>query len=1118
MVNKTILISVTVIVMLALSAAGAWADEHADTTTSGSDVKWSQPPDMKYGVNIQSTEEEPIVADDWKCEDPRPVTDVHFWGSYIGWAVDSKKPRSRPPSVEGFVIRIYKDVPAGVDQRYIPGELLYEEKVREFEEKYVAAILRPDGTYEHKFYYSMDLPGPFKQTEGTIYWISIAAIMPDKYEYPWGWETSTRHWNNNACQHWFYNNYWEEILPSQLPSWYQEQYDAVDMAFELTVRSESPPIKWQQRPDMMQGINVISLVDGYDDDDPKSPTVADDWLCLDGRPVTDLHFWGSYPGWYPDKVPRDPDTPPGIKEFRIRIYSDVPAVVGRDEFSHPGKLLYEGWVDDFTETYVDSILLPWEQYEHKYRYDLDLPKPFSQERDTIYWLSIAAVTLNHTYPWGWGSSMDRWNDFAVQGWYGDPDNSKWDLIHNPWTERHIDMAFELTTGDGPIKWLQFPDMANGVNILSLPEDPVVADDWLCTDGKPITEVHFWGSYLSREKEVHWEQKNPGPPEKPLSQPPGVSEFKFSFHKDIPAGTDPDMPWSHPGVLLREVWMAPDEVKERYWDSIPHTGVDGTIWWEHKFYYVACLKEPFKQEKGTIYWLDIGAKPVEDEWYWGWETSVRHWNDNAVRGWEGGNWWECLGAATIDFEDLTLGTEYNVGTTFTTSGVPITVKQFQWSSGTWTSDGHTRVVNGGHAGGSGNEMNVNNVNLDFGFGAHVNGLSLLFGEYGGNLNIRVNGDFRNFGKFAEINGLTIGGVHVTVIDLGDSKGRLTLTGTIEQFALGGQELLIDDVRFAKRVDMAFALMTETEVAEHDLGDAPDRTNSFPASMTAYPGVQANFPTVYGVGSPPHGPIHRQPKALAFLGQSVSLESEADIGPDEDGVNNLDPLKNAPDLDGADDGVSLPLVLVHCKPNTFEYVVTVVNPLQRSIYANVWFDWNRDGDWDDTMKCPAGDLVAPVPEWAVQNQQLQLSGSGVFTFTTPRFMAWISPDGAVHDGTWMRITLSEQEVDPIAGFYGAGGSGPVGGYQYGETEDYYVEYSQQPENTKWVQLPDLTQNGTDIKVDELRNIADDFECTSQSLLTDVHFWGSWKDDKKGKIRNIRLSIHSDDPVGLGGSDKE
>jgi C1A family cysteine protease len=77
---------------------------------------------------------------------------------------------------------------------------------------------------------------------------------------------------------------------------------------------------------------------------------------------------------------------------------------------------------------------------------------------------------------------------------------------------------------------------------------------------------------------------------------------------------------------------------------------------------------------------------------------------------------------------------------------------------------------------------------------------------------------------------------------------------------------------------------------------------------------------------------------------------------------------------------------------------------------------------------------------------------------------------------------------------------------------------PENTKWVQLPDLTPNGIDIKVDDERVLADDFECTFPSLLTDVHFWGSWKFDEKGEIENIHLSIHSDDPVGEGGTNPD
>jgi hypothetical protein len=145
------------------------------------------------------------------------------------------------------------------------------------------------------------------------------------------------------------------------------------------------------------------------------------------------------------------------------------------------------------------------------------------------------------------------------------------------------------------------------------------------------------------------------------------------------------------------------------------------------------------------------------------------------------------------EDLTLGATYYVGDTFTSSDVDVNVERFQWSNGTWTSSGYAQVDDAGLAGGTGQDVQVNNVNLNFGFGCILLKLSLLFGEYGGNLNININGDFRNFNNFADINGIAIGGVNVSVVNgNGNDTGRLTLTGIIKSFAVGGQELWLDDI--------------------------------------------------------------------------------------------------------------------------------------------------------------------------------------------------------------------------------------------------------------------------------------------------------------------------------------
>ncbi|MHC4498655.1 MAG: DUF7901 domain-containing protein, partial [Planctomycetota bacterium] len=77
------------------------------------------------------------------------------------------------------------------------------------------------------------------------------------------------------------------------------------------------------------------------------------------------------------------------------------------------------------------------------------------------------------------------------------------------------------------------------------------------------------------------------------------------------------------------------------------------------------------------------------------------------------------------------------------------------------------------------------------------------------------------------------------------------------------------------------------------------------------------------------------------------------------------------------------------------------------------------------------------------------------------------------------------------------------------------------TKWVQLPDLTREGIDIRMDRepfniRRTLADDFLCTETGLITCVRFWGSWFDDRtaspyKGTLQTIHLSIHSDVPAG-------
>jgi uncharacterized repeat protein (TIGR01451 family) len=231
---------------------------------------------------------------------------------------------------------------------------------------------------------------------------------------------------------------------------------------------------------------------------------------------------------------------------------------------------------------------------------------------------------------------------------------------------------------------------------------------------------------------------------------------------------------------------------------------------------------------------------------------------------------------------------------------------------------------------------------------------------------------------------------------------------------------------------------------DLGDAPDGTNHWGFPMLACScTAKAHFPTVYDPGLPgnaPLGPIHWSPRGLAWLGANVSGEGEADTGWDQDGFNNIQPSLGISDQDGCDDGVAaVPLSsTLSCRPGTVNFSATNPGSTQVQVYINVWFDWNCDGDWDDTIQCFDLAGVTDVWEWAVPNCLVTLN-PGLNAKVTPGFLFMTPQPGQM---VWMRITLTDVPVSAAGNGgpftspldQGKGGSGPLGGYLYGETEDY------------------------------------------------------------------------------------
>jgi hypothetical protein len=153
------------------------------------------------------------------------------------------------------------------------------------------------------------------------------------------------------------------------------------------------------------------------------------------------------------------------------------------------------------------------------------------------------------------------------------------------------------------------------------------------------------------------------------------------------------------------------------------------------------------------------------------------------------------AAFPSFDDLPLASTYHTGDTMMSDGIAVKFEDFQYDDGSWTPTGEATVTNALWAHGSLNELNTNNINAHYDFAGSIGTqtqVELLFGEYGGNINIAVNGDFANVGNFMDVHGAVLGGCNITVVSggFGGDHGELVILGAIQDLIIGGQELAVD----------------------------------------------------------------------------------------------------------------------------------------------------------------------------------------------------------------------------------------------------------------------------------------------------------------------------------------
>ena len=162
-----------------------------------------------------------VLADDWQCTGTGPVSGIHLWGS---WREDQAAP------IEVIYVDIYANIPAspaidpspdfpdGVPAMPSrPGDWLWGRDfipdggftVRDYGQG-PQGYYNPNPPtevveYDHDFFHQInivDIPDPFIQEEGGVYWLSVC--IPTVTGFDWGWKTTQDHFMDAAVWSDFY--------------------------------------------------------------------------------------------------------------------------------------------------------------------------------------------------------------------------------------------------------------------------------------------------------------------------------------------------------------------------------------------------------------------------------------------------------------------------------------------------------------------------------------------------------------------------------------------------------------------------------------------------------------------------------------------------------------------------------------------------------------------------------------------------------------------------------------------------------------------------------------------------------------------------------------------------
>ncbi|MBN1482564.1 T9SS C-terminal target domain-containing protein [candidate division KSB1 bacterium] len=562
-------------------------------------IKWPQPPKKKkdsphpdcfWGWDEPSIYARVIAADDWYSSDERPITDIHWWGSYQEWL--EKTPPANAP--ERFHIGIWTDVPVGPNEPWShPGTMIWEIVVDRgaLNEHWVGCDFYPQKMQEPEscFKYDFLLPPAnwFNCQANTIYWISIAAVYSSPpNNFPWGWKT---------VEHYFQDDAVSMTMPKtpvigDIFQAGQPIGEGWDLAYILTTDQPTEEYDFGDAPDDPNSTIYPTLhVNGgaYHTINPGFFLGAGIDADIDGQPDGDA--MGD------DNDGNDDEDGVGFP-FTMNIGQTVTIVV-----TASNKGLLNVWIDyNQNKDWSDAG-------EHIF-----IDEPVNPGANNLTFTIPPGAQEGYTFA---RFRLSRQQGLSFAGWGGEGEVEDYKIyLHEE-------------EGEPALKWSQpplksrdpdfpFPHLFWGWDEVSILDKVVLADDWFCRDPRPVTGFRWWGSYTQWDK-----------PEPPEHAPIG---FHFGIWSDVPKGENRD--WSHPGELI---WARAVDRSGVHEHVVGGDFMPGDMEKPDScFAYFYEIPKPdwFYQEKdSTVYWLSIAAiyEEMPEEHYWGWKVRERYFNDCGV---------------------------------------------------------------------------------------------------------------------------------------------------------------------------------------------------------------------------------------------------------------------------------------------------------------------------------------------------------------------------------------------------------------------------------------------------------------------------------------------------------